>query len=153
HSRSDYRYRLRSGLELLALFSALLLSGTLLHLSERFFLHYGGNPDKPIAWGVSSYAKWYNLLWFNNGYHAEHHFRPKVHWTKMKQLHTEIAEAQLREGSELSDPRMRSDSSIPIFLHCQWQPKRALSVRLLSLLRKMFRLSYNTDVDIDCTSG
>ena len=27
-----------------------------------YFLHYGGNPDKPIAWGVSSYHKLYNWL-------------------------------------------------------------------------------------------
>jgi hypothetical protein len=76
----------------------LLSPRALLHLPERFFLHFGGNPDKPIAWGVSSYDKWYNLLWFNNGYHAGHHFRPKLHWTKMKQFHEEIAEAQRREG-------------------------------------------------------
>jgi fatty acid desaturase len=69
-----------------------------------YFLHYGGNPDKPIAWGVSSYNKLYNLLWFNNGYHAEHHFRPKLHWTKMKQFHEEIAEAQRREGVRVIEP-------------------------------------------------
>jgi fatty acid desaturase len=69
-----------------------------------FFLHYGGNPDKPIAWGVSSYHKWYNLLWFNNGYHAEHHFRPKLHWTRMKQFHEEILEAQRREGVRVIIP-------------------------------------------------
>jgi fatty acid desaturase len=69
-----------------------------------FFLHYGGNPDKPIAWDVSSYHKWYNLLWFNNGYHVEHHFRPKLHWTKMKQFHEEIAEAQRREGVRVIRP-------------------------------------------------
>ena len=63
-----------------------------------YFLHYGGNPDKPIAWGVSSYAKLYNLIWFNNGYHAEHHFRPKLHWTRMKQFHEEIAAKQAEEG-------------------------------------------------------
>jgi hypothetical protein len=44
------------------------------------------------------------LLWFNNGYHAEHHFRPKLHWTKMKQLHEEIAETQLREGVRVIRP-------------------------------------------------
>jgi len=69
-----------------------------------FFLHYGGNPDKPIAWGVSSYSRWYNLRWFNNGYHAEHHFRPKVHWTKMKPLHHQIADAQRREGVRVIKP-------------------------------------------------
>ena len=41
-------------------------------------VRYGGNPDKPIAWGVSSYNKLYNWNWFYSGYHAEHHFRPKV---------------------------------------------------------------------------
>ncbi|MBV8639782.1 MAG: fatty acid desaturase, partial [Verrucomicrobia bacterium] len=60
--------------------------------------------DKPIAWGVSSYHKWYNLIWFNNGYHAEHHFRPKLHWTKMKQFHEEILEAQRREGVRVIVP-------------------------------------------------
>src|SRR5450432_4282207 len=69
-----------------------------------YFLHYGGNPDKPIAWGVSSYDKWYNLIWFNNGYHAEHHFRPKMHWTKMKRFHEEIAETQRKEGVRMITP-------------------------------------------------
>jgi Fatty acid desaturase len=69
-----------------------------------YFLHYGGNPDKPIAWGVSSYAKWYNLIWFNNGYHAEHHFRPKLHWTKMKELHRRIAEQQEQAGVRVIKP-------------------------------------------------
>jgi fatty acid desaturase len=69
-----------------------------------YFLHYGGNPDKPIAWGVSSYDKCYNLLWFNNGYHAEHHFRPKLHWTKMKKLHEELLDAQRFEGVRVIIP-------------------------------------------------
>ena len=55
-----------------------------------YYRHYGANPDKPIAWGVSSYGKMYNWLFFYNGYHAEHHFRPKVHWTKMEQFHRSI---------------------------------------------------------------
>ena len=63
-----------------------------------YFRHYGGNPDKPIAWGVSSYGKIYNWLFFYNGYHAEHHFRPKVHWTKMETFHQQIAEMQKAEG-------------------------------------------------------
>jgi len=63
-----------------------------------FYEHWNGNPDEPIAWGVSSYSKLYNLIWFNNGYHAEHHYRPKQHWTKMKQLHQQIAEKQRAAG-------------------------------------------------------
>jgi fatty acid desaturase len=63
-----------------------------------YFRHYGADPDKPIAWGVSSYGKIYNWIFFYNGYHAEHHFRPKVHWTKMERFHQRIAEMQRQEG-------------------------------------------------------
>ena len=63
-----------------------------------YFRHYGADPDKPIAWGVSSYGKIYNWLFFYNGYHAEHHFRPRVHWTKMEAFHQQIAALQRAEG-------------------------------------------------------
>jgi fatty acid desaturase len=63
-----------------------------------YFRHYGANPDKPIAWGVSSYGKLYNWIFFYNGYHAEHHFRPKVHWTKMENFQKQIADLQRQEG-------------------------------------------------------
>jgi len=63
-----------------------------------YYRHYGANPDKPIAWGVSSYGKIYNWLFFYNGYHAEHHFRPKVHWTKMAKFRRNIADLQKQEG-------------------------------------------------------
>ena len=63
-----------------------------------YFRHYGADPDKPVAWGVSSYGKLYNWLFFYNGYHAEHHFRPKVHWTKMESFHQQIADLQKEEG-------------------------------------------------------
>jgi fatty acid desaturase len=63
-----------------------------------YYRHYGANPDKPIAWGVSSYGKIYNWLFFYNGYHAEHHFRPKVHWTKMEKFRQGIADLQKQEG-------------------------------------------------------
>jgi len=78
--------------------------GHCLSYLNGYYLHYGGNPDKPIAWGVSSYHKLYNWLWFNNGYHAEHHFRPKLHWTKMDEFHRQIAEQQRREGVRVIIP-------------------------------------------------
>ena len=69
-----------------------------------YYRHYGGNPDVPIAWGVSSYDMLYNWTWFFNGYHAEHHFRPKVHWTRMRALRAEIADEQLAAGVRVIKP-------------------------------------------------
>jgi len=72
--------------------------GHCLSYLNGYYLHYGGNPDVPLAWGVSSYHKLYNWLWFNNGYHAEHHYRPRVHWMDMKQLHEQLKDEQTRAG-------------------------------------------------------
>jgi fatty acid desaturase len=69
-----------------------------------YYEHLGGNPDKPIAWGVSTYDRLYNWVFLYNGYHAEHHYRPKVHWTKMVALHREIAAEQAREGVTVIGP-------------------------------------------------
>jgi fatty acid desaturase len=35
------------------------------------------------ALGVSYYGRLYNLVWFNDGYHAEHHASPGAHWTSL----------------------------------------------------------------------
>jgi fatty acid desaturase len=69
-----------------------------------YYEHFGGNPDKPIAWGVSTYDRLYNWTWLNNGYHAEHHYRPKQHWTKMRALHEQIKESQEAEGVRVIRP-------------------------------------------------
>jgi fatty acid desaturase len=63
-----------------------------------YYEHYKANPDQPIAWGVSSYNRLYNWTWMNNGYHAEHHYRPKVHWTRMEELHRQIGDEQKKAG-------------------------------------------------------
>jgi fatty acid desaturase len=72
--------------------------GNCLSSLNGYYEHFRSNPDVPIAWGVSSYNKLYNLIWFNNGYHAEHHFRPKMHWMRMKQFHEQIKEEQKKAG-------------------------------------------------------
>jgi fatty acid desaturase len=64
--------------------------GWVLSYAEGYLEHYGAQPGNPFANSVSSYNRLYNLLWFNNGYHQEHHWDPKTHWTRMKELHARI---------------------------------------------------------------
>jgi fatty acid desaturase len=64
--------------------------GWVLSYAEGYLEHYGAQPGNPFANSVSSYNRLYNLLWFNNGYHQEHHWDPKMHWTRMPDLHAQI---------------------------------------------------------------
>ena len=63
-----------------------------------WYEHAGADPDQPIATGVSTYEPAYNWVFLNNGFHAEHHYRPKVHWTKMRELRDETWDAQRAAG-------------------------------------------------------
>jgi fatty acid desaturase len=63
-----------------------------------YYEHFKGDPDTPMAWGVSTYNRFYNWIWIYNGYHAEHHYRPKMHWTLMRSLRDEIAGQQRAKG-------------------------------------------------------
>lgn len=78
--------------------------GHCLSYLNGYYLHYGANPDVPLAWGVSSYQKLYNQLWFNSGYHAEHHYRPRVHWTEMKSLHRRLQAEMKAAGTRVIAP-------------------------------------------------
>lgn len=75
--------------------------GHCLSYLNGYYRHYGGNPNVPVAWGVSSYNRLYNFFWFNNGYHAEHHYRPRVHWMDMKALHEQLKDEQARAGTHV----------------------------------------------------
>ena len=43
---------------------------------QGFFEHAGGT--------TSHYGRVYNFLFFNDGYHVEHHARPGAHWTQLR---------------------------------------------------------------------
>ena len=46
------------------------------------------------ARGVTShYGHLYNLLFFNDGYHIEHHAHPNAHWTRLPEYHEPAARA------------------------------------------------------------
>ena len=60
--------------------------GQVAALMENYFEHYGATSGDRKRDSVSCYNKIYNLLWFNNGYHQEHHFSPTTHWTKINSV-------------------------------------------------------------------
>jgi fatty acid desaturase len=64
--------------------------GWVLSYAEGYLEHYRAQPGNQYANSVSSYNRLYNFLWFNNGYHQEHHWDPKRHWTRMRELHEQI---------------------------------------------------------------
>jgi fatty acid desaturase len=75
--------------------------GWMLSYAEGYLEHHRCQPGNPFANSVSSYNLLYNLLWFNNGYHQEHHWDPKMHWTKMHGLHEQIKPQLLANGTRM----------------------------------------------------
>jgi fatty acid desaturase len=64
--------------------------GWVLSYAEGYLEHYRCQPGNYFANSVSSYNRLYNFFWFNNGYHQEHHWDPKMHWTRMPVLREQI---------------------------------------------------------------
>jgi fatty acid desaturase len=92
--------------------------GWMLSYAEGYLEHYHAKPGNPLANSVSSYHRLYNLLWFNNGYHQEHHWDPKVHWTRMHRLHEELREQMVANGT-----RMLRGPHLTAFFEDWWMKK------------------------------
>jgi len=45
-----------------------------------------GHQEHALGRPVSHYGRLYNFLCFNDGYHAEHHDDPSIHWTRLPRL-------------------------------------------------------------------
>jgi fatty acid desaturase len=71
--------------------------GQAVALVHNYAEHHGAVPGNRLTDSVSCYGRLYNKLWFNEGYHQEHHFRPHVHWTQLPRLRAQmLPEAQRR---------------------------------------------------------
>jgi fatty acid desaturase len=93
--------------------------GWMMSYAEGYFEHYGAQPGNLYANSVSSYHRLYNFLWFNNGYHQEHHWDPKFHWTRMHDLHLLI-----RDQLESNQTRtLRVPHFFAFLERYWWQPE------------------------------
>jgi fatty acid desaturase len=75
--------------------------GWVISYAEGYLEHHGAKPGNPFANSVSSYNRLYNLLWFNNGYHQEHHWDPKWHWTRMPELYRRLRPMMEANGTKV----------------------------------------------------
>jgi len=93
---------------------------------QGHFEHVGA-PDLRV--GVSHYGRLYNLLWLNDGFHAEHHLRPSAHWTTLPSL----------RATASATPGYRESAFPPIVRFLEWV--RAFSNRsaghVLGLLERL----------------
>lgn len=65
-------------------------------MAENYVEHHGAIPGNRKTDSVSAYGRAYNLIWFNNGYHQEHHWKPQVHWTEVPTLRAQLPPATSR---------------------------------------------------------
>jgi hypothetical protein len=68
---------------------AMFLGNTAMNYLE-YCSHYGVYSEQMGHDGVSAYGKLYNWFFFNNGLHAEHHLRPKAHWSTLYEVRKEM---------------------------------------------------------------
>jgi len=64
--------------------------GQMAALAENYLEDHGAIPGDRRTDSVSAYGRLYNLIWFNNGYHQEHHWKPQVHWTEVPRLREQL---------------------------------------------------------------
>jgi fatty acid desaturase len=64
--------------------------GTSFASYENYMEHYGADNSSRLNDSISCYNKIYNFIWFNNGFHQEHHWKPSTHWTKIPSVEPEM---------------------------------------------------------------
>ena len=78
--------------------------GHCLSYLNGYFEHFGGNPDVPMAWGVSSYNKLVQLGLVQQRLSRRASLPAAVHWTRMHKLHEQIEEEQRQKGVRVIKP-------------------------------------------------
>lgn len=74
----------------LTVFLVPMLWGYLATCWHTYFHHAGLEADNHMEASYSITHRWYNILTGNLGYHAAHHAKPGLHWSKLPDYHSSI---------------------------------------------------------------
>jgi fatty acid desaturase len=81
-----------------------LILGQVFALWENYCEHHHANHLDRKRDSVSCYNPFYNWIWFNNGYHQEHHFSPQVHWAELPKVKDQLpADRVIVKGCHLTN--------------------------------------------------
>jgi fatty acid desaturase len=58
----------------------------------NYYEHFGATPGSRYADSISYYGWLYNSLFFNEGYHQEHHLRPNAHWSERPAIYQKLSQ-------------------------------------------------------------
>lgn len=58
--------------------------------AQNYCEHFRATPGNRLTDSVSCYDWFYNFIWFNNGHHQEHHFRPDIHWSRIPSIRKDM---------------------------------------------------------------
>src|SRR5687768_16224553 len=72
-------------------FALPLPAALLLQAQATYHQHAGLGTTDPLSASRSVTDRGYNLRTLNLGYHAAHHLRPGLHWSKLPAFHARIA--------------------------------------------------------------
>lgn len=85
-------------------------AGSIISNFQNWLEHAHADPTSRMTDSVSCYGGLYNFVWFNNGFHQEHHVAPDVHWTKLPQMRQEmLSESERRVVPHAHLWNLRSD--------------------------------------------
>ncbi len=76
------------------------LIGQVLNYAENYLEHHGATHTSRLDDSVSCYSSFYNWIWFNNGYHQEHHYKARVHWADLPQVKAQMLDESKRRVVE-----------------------------------------------------